>query len=97
LFIDRTTTGCPFAHGRSQKLARQLTVLADDERRAPPRHPKHQPQGAKVAIFDPEIIRSDVLKHLRNQAALLGMAILIQYDIGNQHALLVQHHQGLPC
>ena len=37
-----------------------------------------------------------MLEHLSDQAALLGMAILVEKDIGNQHALLVQHDQACP-
>jgi hypothetical protein len=50
--------------------------------------PNIRPQGAKVAILDPEIILSDVLEHFCNQTTF-GMAILAQKHVGNQHALLV--------
>jgi hypothetical protein len=77
------------------KLPLQLAVLTDHECGTTSSHTEHQPQGAKVPIFDPEIICLDVLEHLSNQAALLGMTILVQKDIGNQHTLLLQPDQGL--
>jgi hypothetical protein len=70
-------------------------VLTDHEGGAPTSNAKQQTQGAKVAILDPELIFLNVLEHLREQATLLGMAIFAQHHIGNQHALLVQHHQRL--
>ena len=70
-------------------------MLTDHECGTTSSHTKHQTQGAKVTIFDPEIICLDVLEHLSNQATLLGMTILVQKDIGNQHTLLIQHDQGL--
>jgi len=42
------------------------------------------------------LIRLDKLKYLRDQAALLSMAILTQNDMGDEHALLVQDRQSLP-
>src|SRR5262245_16181728 len=80
------------AYGAAEELTLQLAVLTDDERSATPSHTKHQLPGTKVAIFDPEVILTDVLEHLSNQAAFLGMAILAQKHIGNQHALLVEYH-----
>jgi hypothetical protein len=74
-------------------LPLQLAVLTDHEHGTPPGHAKEQAQGAKVAILDPELIGLDVLEHLSDQATLLGMTILAQKYIGNQPALLVQHHQ----
>jgi hypothetical protein len=70
-------------------------VLPDHECGPPARDAKHQPQGAKIAILDPELILLNVLEHLREQATLLGMAILIEKHVGNQHALLIENHQGL--
>jgi hypothetical protein len=64
-------------------------VLTHHKRGAPACHAKHGTQGAKVAIFDPELILLDVLEHLGEQAALLRMAILAQHAIDDQHALLV--------
>jgi hypothetical protein len=58
-------------------------MLTDDEHRATLRHAAHQRSRTKVAIFNPEVIRLDMLEHLCDQAALLGMAILVQKDIGN--------------
>ena len=74
----------------------KLSVLTHHEHRLPSSHTEYQAQGAKVAIFDPQLIRLDKLENLRDQAALLGMAILTQNDIGDQHALLIQYHQSLP-
>ena len=70
-------------------------MLTDHKGGAPAGHAKHQPQGAKVAILDPELIFSDVLEHLCDQATLLRMTVFVQKHLGNQHALLVQHHQCL--
>jgi hypothetical protein len=96
LFIDGAAAARALAREPTDKLPLHLAVLTNDEGGAPSGHPEHQPQGAKVAIFNPEVIRLDVLEHLRDQAALLGMAIFVEKDIGNQHALLVQYDQGLP-
>ena len=96
LFIDLATAGdaLPGSTDRGSHLA---TGRADRPRRQPCRAmPNISPTGAKVAIFDPELILPDVLQHLREQAPLLGMAILVQKHVGNQHALLIQHHQRLP-
>ena len=90
LFIDWATTRGALADGTTEEFASYLAVLPDDERRTTPRHPTHQRPGTKVATFDPEVILSDVFQHLRNQAALLGMAILAQQDIRIQHTVTVQ-------
>ena len=92
LFIDWATAGGALADGTTEEFALHLAVLTDDERGAPTGYAKHEAQGAKVAIFDPELLLLDVLEHLSDQATLLGMAILTEKHIGNQHALLVQHH-----
>jgi hypothetical protein len=62
-------------------------VLTGNEHCAPPRHAKHQPQGEKVAILDPEVVLTDALEYLRNQAALLSMAVLTQHHLGNHQRL----------
>ena len=67
----------------TEEFALHLAVLTDHERGPPTSHAKHQAQGAKVAIFDPELILPDVLEHLSDQATLLCMAILAQKHIGN--------------
>jgi hypothetical protein len=41
---------------------------------------------------NPQLIRLDALENLRDQAALLGMTILTQNDIGDQHPLLIQDY-----
>ena len=76
-------------------FAPDLAVLTDHERGTPPGHAKHQTQGTKIAIFDPEVIRLDVLEHLSDQAALLGMPIFGEKDISNQHPLLIQDYQRM--
>jgi hypothetical protein len=96
LFIDGAAAAGALAYGAAEVFTLQLAMLTDDEYRATLRHAEHQRPCTKVAILDPEVIRLDVLEHLRDQAALLGMAIFVEKDIGNQHALLVQHDQGLP-
>ena len=95
LFRDGTAAARALARAPTDKLPLHLAALTHHEGGASAGHTEHQPQGAKVAIFDPEVIRLDVVEHLGNQAAFLGMAILVQQAIGDQHALLVQAHQGL--
>jgi hypothetical protein len=67
-------------------------MLTHHECGPPAGYTQPESQGAKVALFNPEVIGLNVLEHLSNQAALLGMAILLQKDIGNQHARRGQHH-----
>ena len=64
-------------------------MLAYHERCPSPVHAKEEAQGAKVTIFDPQLIGLNQVKHLRNHTALLGMAILVEDDIGNQHTMLI--------
>jgi hypothetical protein len=56
LFIDWATAGGALAGGTTEEFALHLAVLTDHERGAPTSHAKHEAQGAKVAIFDPELI-----------------------------------------
>lgn len=95
LFIDCAAAACTLARETTDQLPLYLTVLTYHEGSASAGQPEHQSQGAKVAIFDPEVIYLNVLEHLSNQAPLLGMTILVEKDISNQHALLVQHHECL--
>jgi hypothetical protein len=96
LFIDGAAAAGALTYGATEAFALHLAMLPDDEHRATLRHAEQQRPGTKVAILDPKVICLDVLEHLRNQAAFLGMAILVEKDIGNQHTLLGQHDQGLP-
>jgi predicted ATPase len=73
LFVHRATADGALARGTTEEFALALAVLPDDERGAPARDAKHQPQGAKVAILNPELIRLNVLEHLREQAKSLEL------------------------
>jgi hypothetical protein len=42
-----------------------------------------------VAIFAPEVIRLDVVEHLSDHAAFLGMPIFGEKDSGDQHPWLL--------
>jgi hypothetical protein len=81
--------------GTTEEFALPLAVLTDHERGTPPGHATPQTAGAKVALFAPEVLLLNVVEHLRDPATLWGMAILAQQHIGNQPALVVQHHQGV--
>ena len=96
LCIDWATAGGPGSLGVPPEFPLHLSVLPYHERRPPPGYPAHQASGAAVAIFDPQLICLNALEDLRDPAAFLGMALLMQHHIGNQQALLLQDHQRLP-
>jgi hypothetical protein len=81
--------------GGPQEFPLQLAVLPDKKRGLSAGDATHQPQGAKVAVGDPQVARTDALQHLRDPAAFLGVSILGQDDIGDHSALLIQDHERL--
>ena len=83
------TDGCP------QEFPLSLAVLPEKKRGLPAGDATHQPQGAKVAVGDPQVARADALQHLRDPAAFLGVSILGHDDIGDHSALLIQDHERL--
>jgi hypothetical protein len=96
LFVEHATAASALAYRAAEKLSLQLAMLTDDEHGATLRYTEHQRPRTKVAIFDPALILLNVLEHLRKHAAFLGMTILAQQHVGNQHALLVEDDQGVP-
>ena len=63
MFIDGTAAARALARETTDQLPLHLAMLTHDESSSPTGHTEHQPQGAKVAIFNPEVIRLDVLEH----------------------------------
>ena len=84
------------ARGRTEQLPLQLTMLPHQECGTAPRHAEHQAAGAEIPIFNPEVPGVHGVQHLVDQAAFLGMAILTQKNVGDQHPLLIQNDQSLP-
>ena len=95
LFINRTAASGADAFRSPQPFPWKLPVLAHHERRPSSLHAKEEAERAKVAILDPQLIGLHQIENLRNHTTLLGMTIFIEQDIGNEHALLIQHHEGL--
>ena len=94
--IDRATTGGALPRGTPTALALPLAMWTAYERGAPTGHATQQAQRANVAIVAPALVLPDGLEHLSHQAALLGLTSLAPQHIGNQQALVVQPHPGLP-
>jgi hypothetical protein len=81
--------------GGPQAFPLPLAGLPDKQRGLPAGDATHQPQGAQVAVGDPQVARTDALQHLRDPAAFLGVSILGHDDIGEHSALLIQEHERL--
>ena len=95
LFIPRAAPSDTCPYGRPEQDALQRAVLPYEERSTTAGHAEHEAQGANVAVSAPQVSLADTGEYLVHDPAFLGMAILGEDDIGDQQALLIQHHDSL--
>jgi hypothetical protein len=95
LLIDVPRRAAPFSLSAAEQLPLERAMLANGEAGAPRRDAEQEPQGAEIAIGQPQSERLHQRQDVGPQRAFLSLAVLGEQDGAGGQSRLVEDDQAL--